>query len=226
MEQNDLILTPSWTWHEHANRSDHDILWLDALDFPLVNLLQASLFGPSRGDLYANRQEGLANARLSVYRPKGWKPYADPMPGVRYPWAEMRASLDGLGLDDGDPFDGLILEYTNPVTGGPTLPTMSCRAQLIRAGRRTLAHRASSNTVYFVISGRGRTIIQGTLFEWSPGDVFVVPNWQWHEHAAGNGEDCLLFSITDEPALEALGFFREEPYREGDGHQMITSTFT
>jgi gentisate 1,2-dioxygenase len=36
----------------------------------------------------------------------------------------------------------------------------------------------------------------------------------------------VLFSIQDQPVLEALGLFREEALADGGGHQAVTSTFS
>lgn len=225
MEENDLLLTPAWTWHEHANQTAHDIIWLDALDFPLVNLMQASLFEPGEAGVGRDRHDGYSAGRLGFYRPAGWSPYPEPHPVMRYPWVDMHAALERARQEDGSPFDGLLLEYVNPVNSGPTLPTMSCRAQLLPAGRSTLAHRATSSTVYFVIGGDGFSVIDGVRFEWGRGDVFVVPNWGWHEHNAGSS-DCYLFSVTDEPTVTTLGLHREQPYPDNGGRQHVKATFT
>lgn len=101
---------------------------------------------------------------------------------------------------------------------------MSCRAQLLKAGTSTKAHRSTSSTVYFVIRGDGSSVINGREYRWGRGDVFVVPTWAWHEHRCA-GKDAFLFSITDQPVLKILGMFREEAYEPDDGHQQITSTF-
>jgi gentisate 1,2-dioxygenase len=37
-----------------------------------------------------------------------------------------------------------------------------------------------------------------------------VPIWSWHKHKNNSHEPAILFSINDRPAVEALGFFREE----------------
>jgi gentisate 1,2-dioxygenase len=224
MEENDLLLTPSWTWHEHANETDHDIIWLDALDFPLVNLMQASLFEPGEGPALPSTPDNFSEFRLGRVRPVGWAPYPDHHPVLRYAWADTFDSLQALRGEAGSPFDGILLAYTNPVTSGPTLPTLSCRAQLLRRGEHTRAHRTMSSTVYFVISGSGSTIIDGVRFPWGRGDVFVVPTWQWHEHIAAAG-DAYLFSITDQPVMEMLGLYREQPLPDGGGHQEVSGTF-
>src|SRR5262245_32147769 len=44
MAQGDLVLTPNWTWHDHANDTDAPMIWLDGLDTPLVRMLEAGFF--------------------------------------------------------------------------------------------------------------------------------------------------------------------------------------
>jgi gentisate 1,2-dioxygenase len=224
MEENDLLLTPSGTWHEHANETSTDIIWLDALDFPLVNLLQSSVFEPGGDDSCAKRPERFTREHLGLYRPVGWGAYPESQPVMRYPWAEVKPALDHASSRDGSAYDGIILEYVNPVTSGPTLPTMSCRAQLLRPDEATLAHRTISSTVYYVIEGSGCTVIDGIAFEWIKGDVFVVPNWAWHEHINGPAPSY-LFSITDEPVMKTLGLYREEPHSHGGKKQHIRAHF-
>ena len=47
-----------------------------------------------------------------------------------------------------------------------------------------------------------------TVLDWGPKDVFVVPSWMKHSHAAR--KETVLFSISDRPAQEALGIWREK----------------
>src|SRR5207237_9926417 len=39
MHPGDLVLTPNWTWHDHANDTGQPMIWLDGLDTPLVRML-------------------------------------------------------------------------------------------------------------------------------------------------------------------------------------------
>ena len=41
MSVGDFVITPSWTFHDHGNPSDEPMVWLDGLDVPLVELLDA-----------------------------------------------------------------------------------------------------------------------------------------------------------------------------------------
>ena len=68
------------------------------------------------------------------------------------------------------------------MTGGPTLPTLSCWIQLLRPGEHTKKHRHTSSAVYFVAGGEGTTIVGDKALEWTKNDCFAVPNWAWHEH--------------------------------------------
>jgi gentisate 1,2-dioxygenase len=51
MAPGDLILTPSWAWHDHGNETDRPVVWMDGLDIPLVQALDAMFF-----QFYAERQ--------------------------------------------------------------------------------------------------------------------------------------------------------------------------
>jgi gentisate 1,2-dioxygenase len=44
MYPGDLVLTPNWSWHDHANDTDAPMIWLDGLDTPLVRMLEAGFY--------------------------------------------------------------------------------------------------------------------------------------------------------------------------------------
>jgi len=225
MEENDLILTPRWMWHDHANQTGRDIIWMDALDYPLVNLLRSCFFEP-----YPAERQPLTKPldytaqRIGTVRP-AWEQYPEDVPLVRYRWTDTLATLEALRDAPGSPFDGLLFEYTNPFTSGPTLPTMSCHVQMLRPGEHTHSHRATSSTIYLVVRGEGSTVVNGQRFDWGKGDVFVVPPWTWHEHRNPLDTDSLLFSVSDKPVLASFGLYREEALDANEGHQSVTSVF-
>ena len=71
-------------------------------------------------------------------------------------------------------------------------------------------HRHNYTTLYHAFQGSGATEIEGERYEWTQGDVFVVPPWAWHSHTNRSGDDAILYSINDRPASAALGLHREE----------------
>jgi gentisate 1,2-dioxygenase len=226
MEDNDLVLTPHWTWHHHANPSAKDIIWLDGLDYPIINFLRNSFYEdyPGPGEVAPiTRATNHTARRVGLIRP-AWD-RLERKDVVRYAWADAWATLDSLRGETGTPHDGILLEYANPHDSGPTLPTMGCSVQLLRPSERTQAHRATSSTVYLVVAGEGATVVDGQRLAWSEKDIFVVPQWAWHEHENALKSDAILFSITDRPLLDTLGLYREETLDSGGGHQDVTSAF-
>jgi gentisate 1,2-dioxygenase len=236
MARGDLILTPNGTWHDHGNDGTQAVIWVDVLDVPLVESLNATIFefdyteddagsntgAPVRRPVQTVRERPGHSTRL--YATGGLKPLFVPhrrgttphSPMFIYRWEDTRRALLGLRDYPGSPHDGIILEYVDPTTGGPVMPTLSYRSQLLRAGSRTLPQRRMASTIYCVLEGEGFTEIEGRRLEWARNDVFALPGWQWHAHAATGREDALLYSVTDEPAMRKLGLYRAEG-RSADG---------
>ena len=221
----DFAITPNWTWHEHGNEgSNEPVIWQDGLDIPLVNALDAPFY-EVHPDTYQKRL-GVENSSLLTYgagqlRPVGeqWKhPYS---PLFAYPWETTYAALrNAAKAIEGSPYHGIIMEYSNPLTGGSVMPTMSAHMQLLREGQHTQAHRVVGSRIYTVAKGRGHSIIAGQRFDWKLGDIFCVPSWAWQEHVNDDDRaDACLFSFNDFPVMRALGFWREEAHP--DGYQPI-----
>src|SRR5213594_1552756 len=215
MYPGDLVLTPNWTWHDHANDTDGPMIWLDGLDTPLVRMLEAGFYE----EYYKETQTIVAGASSSFakYGEGGLRPIWEAQPATRYsplwhyPMSQARAALERLAAErSGSPFDGIILEYTNPVTGGPAMPTIACFIQMLRAGERTQAHRSVCCTNYHVIEGRGYSIVGGARLDWEDKDVFTAPTWTFREHVNDSDRPAFLFSFTDAPVMKALDLYREE----------------
>ena len=225
MDPGDFVTTPSWTWHDHGNEGDAPMVWLDGLDVPFVQTVDANFYEQypdathplTRPDDLSLRLYGAANLT-----PTWEKRDAPNSPVLNYKFTHTYAALAELAAQtDGSPFDGVSVEYTNPLNGGPAMATIACFATLLRPGRRTEAHRHTGGTVYHVIRGRGSSVIGGIRFDWGPKDTFVVPSWHFHEHAAD--EEAVLFSYSDSPVLQALNLYREEPMDAP--HQEVTGVF-
>src|SRR5213082_2093063 len=75
MSPGDLVLTPNWSWHDHANDTDAPMISLDGLDTPLVRMLECGF----REQFGAERQEVAAAVNASQWH---------------YPMSEMRAALE------------------------------------------------------------------------------------------------------------------------------------
>ncbi|MFE4830403.1 cupin domain-containing protein [Streptomyces sp. NPDC056672] len=225
MHPGDLILTPSWNWHDHSSASDGPMLWFDGLDLPMIEALDAVFFEP-----YPDIRQPDSDPHNRSEREAGPGPRfvsgavrdvltTEHSPLLVYRWADTDRELSRLAAESDDPL--VSLEYVNPGTGASVLPTMSCGMHRLIPGARTLPVRRTGNAVFVVHHGSGSSVIEGQRFDWSAGDMFVVPSWAAVEHTSAGGAD--LFSIGDSPVLRALGIHRELTL---DAPQQVTGVFT
>lgn len=231
MERGDLVLTPSWTWHDHGHEGKEPMIWMDGLDVGLVRTLAGSFFEPYEDDSYPLTQPD--NASTLRYSHGSFRPVTErkqvgyPSPLLSYKWEHTKESLNNLTkLGAADPFDGYAVDYINPVTGGSADARIGTTMQLLLPGMHTRAHRHVHSAIYHVKEGSGYTVIDGKKFEWSKGDFFVLPPWSLHEHVNTSANPAYLFSINDRPVLEMLGLEREQPASDQDAFQEVTSVFT
>jgi gentisate 1,2-dioxygenase len=219
MEAGDLILTPNWKWHDHNNYGDEPMVWFDGLDLPLMVTLE-SIFFENHPDMQQQvRGHGLSE---QLYSGPGLAPAgddADPLnsPLLRYSWANTERQLEDMHERLGG--NQVTVEYLNPATGGPAIRTFSSEMTRLFPGARTPTRRTTGSAVHVVFQGSGRSVIDGTVYEWGPGDVFVVPSWAAVDHEASEQSDH--FVISDRPVLEAFRIFRREELPE---HQAVGET--
>lgn len=208
----DLILTPAWCWHGHTHPGGAEpAVWFDGLDVPLVGALRAGFYRPApaaleRAELRDSEGTSAGGAGLL---PAG-SDHARHSPLRRYPWDDAYPALQRLMArsDDGC----AVLDYRNPLTGGPALATIACSLQGLPAGARTPATRTTSSSVCFVARGVGELVTGGQRHALTPNDVVAIPSWTWHEVHAGT-QELVLFRISDRPVQEALGLHRQETTR-------------
>jgi gentisate 1,2-dioxygenase len=205
MEHGDLVLTPNWSWHEHGHEGGTPMLWLDGLDIPMVHSMHL-VFADFSGGPAGPARTAQPSSFNSEFVPR-WESAPTSKPLI-YKLADIERVFDRLQDEAGSPYDDLIVEYQDPTTNQPVLPTISAYMQKLRAGVETRAHRHTSSAVYHVVRGSGRTTIGDTLLEWGPGDTFALPTWAVHKHVNPTDQDAMLFSFSDAPALASLGLLR------------------
>ena len=102
---------------------------------------------------------------------------------------------------------GARVRYTNPATGGHVMSTMGAYLALLPKGFNGEPYRSTDGTIFVCIEGKGSTQLEDKKLEWGPNDVFVIPPWKRYTHHAS--DESVLFSISDLPAQQALGIWRE-----------------
>ena len=211
LEEGDFVTTPNWTWHEHVNKTNQSLFWLDGLDSPLIRFLEVNFHEPHKeGKQVITRSAGSTLHELGPIRPSWIHTDSVQPPAYCYRWEETERVLKSMGERPGDPYEGILLDFVNPLTGGPTLPTLSCAIQMLRPGEKTKSHRHTNTAIYHVFRGRGVSVIGDIRYEWETGDSFIVPPWHIHRHENVSGQQAILFVMTNKPVMDSLGVFRQQ----------------
>jgi gentisate 1,2-dioxygenase len=181
MSVGDVLLTPNWRWHGHANNSGKAAYWLDFLDVPLIHLLEP-MFLEQHPDVYEPVSE-VAETSLA------W-----------FPWRDTASRLDAAAPEPTGRF-GTQIEL-----GDPAMTTIALHMMRLEPGRETTRHQTTASNIYAVVEGEGETEVDGTRFRWSRGDVVVAPAWRPHHHKART--PSVLLRVSDEPVLRKLDLLR------------------
>lgn len=219
MDRGDLVLTPSWRWHEHHNPGGQAMMWFDGLDIPMVRAVDAVFYedGPdglssaaadpvSRSERVYGTAPGLLPEDLDPPEPAGDPGAGASSPLLAYRRADTARSLDALQAARDDV--RVSLRFVNPATGADVMPTLRCAMHRLRPGTRTATTRRAGSSVWVTFAGSAAAVIGGRRFEVEAGDVLAVPSWTAFDLEAA--EPAEFFSMSDAPVLEALGLARQE----------------
>ena len=209
MEKGDLILTPSGLWHQHGHEGTGPVIWLDALDLPIVRALEASY--AVEGEPQTVRNE--PDSSQSRYRRSGLVPYRSldarraRYPLLRYPWNEVREALTALA--EVTPTGELVqLAYVNPETGRECMPVLGFSAIMLRPGETIAIPRRSASAVLHIVEGEGEAEVDGVTLTFADSDTLAVPT-----HAKvllanrKTKSPVFLFQIDDAPLQRKCGFY-------------------
>jgi gentisate 1,2-dioxygenase len=69
MHPGDFVITPTWSLHDHGADGDSPVIWLDGLDVPIVNLLNAGFSEDERRTAEDSFGSKRVNLRTSICFP-------------------------------------------------------------------------------------------------------------------------------------------------------------
>jgi gentisate 1,2-dioxygenase len=180
MKPGDIVLTPNWRWHSHANNSDETAYWIDFLDIPLAQLVDGVFFEVDETPFCA---------------PKDY-PQTSPF---RFSSSELLAKAPTH--TDGDVACRGFAEGT--------MATIELSLESLPSSKATPLRQVVANNVYAVVSGSCRVSTDGDVLadDVGRGDVVSIPLWRAHRIEAS--ADTVLLRVTDAPMYRALGLYRE-----------------
>lgn len=191
MERGDVILTPSWYWHDHGNEGPDPMVWLDGLDLPLYRFLPV------------NFAENFADPRYPSTLATESK--------LKIPWSTVAEKLD-QNLET-EPYALYRYGFGD---GSPLSRTISAQAERVAGGTTSPMSQETCSFVYQVFEGRGYSVVTAPggkeeKIMWMEKDTFSVPAWSvvTHTSTTESGQ-AYLFAIHDRPIVEALGLLRKK----------------
>ena len=164
----DLILTPNGTWHDHGNDSGEPVIWIDTLDWPLMEFLDAAWVDHNMPGAQGNTNVQAVTVRKAIpaismataasSRPSSTISAASAARPRRCSiirGEDVMEMLHSLRKEKGDPYEGIKVDFVNPVTGEPVFKTLNYSAQFLRPGEETEWKRETAGT-YYVVHRRHR----------------------------------------------------------------------
>lgn len=158
MSEGDLLITPSWSWHDHVHRGDEPMIWLDVLDISLVRAMHATFFESSMVDLQTVSEfptRSWQQFGSGIMRPVNAQMHNSINPLLVYPAQRAQEALAQAENLPANPHNDTAFEYQNPLTGGPALPNIGTRLQRLRAGGRCQPQRHTGSVLNYVVEGGG-----------------------------------------------------------------------
>jgi len=223
-KRGDIVFTPNGTWHDHGNDDPDPMIWIDMLDWPLMEYLDCVWVDQNyidegrtnaksqptlHSDGHSTRMYGNGGLKpVFTSNQRGWGQKSTPL--FHYKGVEIREALNRLRKEEGDPFEAIKLEFVNPITGAPVFPTLQYCAQLLRPGEELAFKRETSSTFIVVMEGQGFSEIGGQRFDWEKNDIMAVPNFMWRRHVNTGKNDAVLYTVSDSALLRAMGQYRSQ----------------
>ncbi|KAL5351080.1 hypothetical protein ACLOAV_002931 [Pseudogymnoascus australis] len=183
MTRGDVILTPTWNWHDHGKDGSGPMIWLDGLDLPSFVHYPVHF---------------VEHYKESRYPAENVDTSASP---IVFPWSRMKTALDS------EQGDYAVKRYLRG-DGSEVSKSLGGCAERLNAGNSSPAVQETASSVYHIIEGSGYSLINGEKIIWKKSDTFCIPAWYTYEHFADEMETVYLYRFDDKPMLNALGFYR------------------
>jgi gentisate 1,2-dioxygenase len=137
---------------------------------------------------------------------------ANPIGSGHTPKVPIKAFSRDLYLDGPSRVIPLDLSGEMGIEDGPaTSPALVANFVRICAGEQIATNPNATSQLYYVISGRGFSAVNGRLVRWDKGDFLTLPADSRATFNADSGADAALYWVNDEPLLRHLGAEANQP---------------
>lgn len=211
MHKGDLILTPPGLWHQHEHEGNEPVIWLDALDLPVIYGIEASycIEGASQNIRDAYNSGTVAFGQGGVIPYSRLQPVREDYPMLRFPWEQVRRCLVELASISGTD-EAIHMAYVNPETGEECLPALGFSALMLRPGETLKLPRRSASSLFHVVEGEGIAIIDSTELSFAESDTLAAPTHARFTLVNQSATSAaFLFMVDDAPLHRKLKIYEE-----------------
>ena len=207
MHRGDLILTPTGLWHEHGHDGTDPVIWLDVLDLPLVYYMETSYHVNGEPQKVVNGRGDKQYAHGGVVPTKVFERSTKAYPMLRYAWADAKAALQALAVDD-PTVEQVQVTYTNPETGSDAENILGFYALMLRPGQSLRLPARSPAQVFHVIEGEVQAQIVNNLFHLLEADTCCAPGYEAVTLVNLHSQQpAFLFMADESPLHRKLGVY-------------------
>jgi gentisate 1,2-dioxygenase len=207
MLRGDLILTPTGLWHEHGHDGVDPVIWLDVLDLPLVYYMEASYHVNGGRQAVRPTHGERAYARGGVVPTPVFERSNRPYPMLRYPWADARAALESLAVDQPE-LAAVQVTYANPETGAHAENILGFYALMLRPGQSLRLPVRSPAMIFHLIEGGVKVNVDEQHFTLAEADTCCAPGYTPVTLTNTSATSPAFVFIADETPLHTkLGVF-------------------
>ena len=142
-----------------------------------------------------------------------------PAPLFHYRGADVLEMLHGLRNEKGDPYEGIKIEFVNPVTGEPVFKTLDYSAQLLRSGRGDRAQARDRRHLLRGDRGRGNRGRRQALRMGSQRPVRGAELWRRHQYRQDGCGD--LLRVRCRAAAQHRQYYAQGRAKDGKVPQLV-----
>lgn len=94
--------------------------------------------------------------------------------------------------------------HANAYIKHPTTTVMAILEEVPPGGKPTSLHRHAVEAVYYVLQGKGKSLVGDKYYEWEAGDSFYVAPFAWHQHWCYSSEPARFLACTNAMLMNHL----------------------
>src|SRR5277367_3085660 len=166
MNRGDVILTPTWNWHDHGKDGSGPMIWLDGLDLPNFQYFPVHFVEHYQESRYPAEMVDSSTSPI-VFQ---WDEVQKKLDGAKGEWVSVpylkKNGQDGKQfMPDVERTSAARIFSDTRLTFIEVSLRLGGSAERLNAGASSPAVRETASSVYHVVEGSGYTEIDGKRFD-------------------------------------------------------------